>query len=155
MPDFKKMHYLSITRELPEVEELYETAYQNNPRLISKNHKLDATRFKLDAYQAEKYPVISARLQAADYAREMGSSDKYRAGIEFKIPLYQAGQENAKIKRTAGKIIQLKADRLIIKRELEQQILELWLKISNLKQQFSDPDFTMEYRDLYLERSRA
>ncbi|NOQ78389.1 MAG: hypothetical protein GQ546_03205 [Gammaproteobacteria bacterium] len=155
MPDLKKMHHLSIARELPEVEQLYETAYQQNPRLISKKHKIDAVRFKLEAFQAEKYPVISAHLQAADYARDLGSSDKYRAGIQFKVPLYQAGQENAKIKRASGKIIQLEADRLMIKRELEQQILELWLKISNLKQQFSDPDLTMEYRDLYLERSRA
>ncbi|RKZ95117.1 MAG: hypothetical protein DRQ43_05890 [Gammaproteobacteria bacterium] len=155
MPDLKNLHHLSIARELPEVEQLYETAYKHNPRLISKGHKLDAVRFKLDAFQAEKYPVISAHLQAADYGRDLGSSDKYRAGIQFKVPIYQAGQENAKIKRAAGKVIQLEADRLMIKRELEQQILELWLKISNLKQQFSDPDFNMEYRDLYLERSRA
>jgi len=155
MPDLKNLHHLSIARELPEVEQLYETAYKHNPRLISKGHKLDAVRFKLDAFQAEKYPVISAHLQAADYARDLGSSDKYRAGIQFKVPIYQAGQENAKIKRAAGKVIQLEADRLMIKRELEQQILELWLKISNLKQQFSDPDFNIEYRDLYLERSRA
>ena len=155
VPDLKSLHHLSIARELPEIELLYQTAYTQNPRLISNKHKLDAVRFKLDAFQAEKYPVISAHLQAADYGRDLGSSDKYRAGIEFKVPLYQAGQENAKIKRAAGKVIQLEADILLIKQELEQQILELWLRISNLKQQFSDPDFNIDYRDLYLERSRA
>ncbi|MDX2506315.1 MAG: TolC family protein [Gammaproteobacteria bacterium] len=155
MPDLNKLHQLSVARELKEIEPLYELAYKENPRLISLEHQLQSVRLKLDAFQAEKYPVISAHLQAADYARELGNSDKYRAGIEVKVPLYQAGQEDARIKRATGKLIQLEADKLLIKQEIEQQILELWLKISDLKQQFSDPEFTLDYRDLYLERSRA
>ena len=31
----------------------------------------------------------------------------------------------------------------------------MWLKISDLKRQFDDPDLTIDYRDLYLDRSRA
>ncbi len=154
-PNPGQLHLLSVSRELEDVELLYDTAYKHNPLLLASQHHLESVRFKLSAIQAEKYPVISARLQAADYARELGSSDKYRAGIEIRIPLYQAGQENAKIKLTTGELIQLEAKNITIKQELEQQILELWLKISDLKQQYSDPDFNMDYRDLYLDRSRA
>ncbi|MCW8930733.1 MAG: TolC family protein [Gammaproteobacteria bacterium] len=154
-PDLEQLHLLSASRELKDIEQLYEIAYEKNPRLIASNHELESVRLKISAFQAEKYPVISLNLQAADYARDLGSSDKYRAGIQVKIPLYQAGQENAKIKKVTGRLIQLEAEQLQIKRELEQQILELWLKISDLKQQYSDPDFNLEYRDLYLERSRA
>ncbi len=154
-PNLEQLHSLSVSRELKDIEQLYEIAYEQNPRLISSEHQLESVRLKLTAFQAEKYPVISAHLQAADYARELGSSDKYRAGIQIRVPLYQAGQENARIKRATGKIIQLEAEKLQTQYDLEQQILELWLKISDLKQQYSDPDFTMDYRDLYLERSRA
>ena len=140
---------------LPEIEQLYAIAEKNNPRLTSIQHKLESMRFQLTAFQAEKYPVISLHLQVADYARDLGSSDKYRAGIEIKVPLYQSGQENAKIKLATGKLIQLEAEKLTIKQELEQQILEVWLNISDLKQFFSDPDFNLDYRDLYLERSRT
>ena len=154
-PDLEQLHLLSVSRELKDIEQLYEIAYKQNPRLLASQHQLKSVRYKRDAIQAEKYPVISAHLQAADYARELGSSDKYRAGIEVRIPLYQAGQENAKIKLTMGELIQLEAEHTRIKQEIEQQILELWLKISDLKEQYSDPDFNMEYRDLYLDRSRA
>lgn len=155
LPDLEQLHLLSVKRELPDVEQLYAQAVAQNPRLMALEHKLKASRLKLEGYQAEKYPVIEAKLQAADYARELGTSDKYRAGIEVHIPLYQAGQENAKISRTTGELVQIESERLLTRQEVEQQILELWLKISDLKRQFDDPDFTIEYRDLYLDRSRA
>lgn len=154
-PNLDALPALSVSRKLEDVEQLYILANKKNPRLIAVEHELESMRLKLSAFQAEKYPVFSVHLQAADYARDLGSSDKYRAGIQVRVPLYQAGQENAKIKHAAGELIQLKAEKLQIKYELEQQVLELWLKISDLKQQYSDPDFNMEYRDLYLDKSRA
>ena len=158
-PDFNQLSLLSVDRELQEFDKLYQLALQQNSRLISHNHKLDSVRHKVNAFQAEKYPVISAHVQAADYGRELGSSDKFRAGIEFKLPLYQSGQENSRIKKATGKLIQLEAEKLRIKQELEQQILELWLQISDLKQQFSgsnsDFDISLDYRELYLDKSRA
>jgi len=154
-PDFKQLQQLSSHRELAELEQLYALAYKQNPRIIATEHKLESARLKLEGFQAEKYPVISAHLQAADYARDLGSSDKFRAGIDVMIPLYQAGQENAKIKRTSGELIQLEAEKIQLHQEIEQQVLELWLKISDLKQQYDDPDFNMDYRELYLDRSRA
>ena len=155
MPDLSRLHQLSASRELDELESFYQSAYEQNPRIISIEHQLKSVRHKLNSFQAEKYPVISAHLQAADYGRDLGGYDKYRAGIEFKVPIYQAGQENAKIKKATGKLIQLEAEKIQIRQELEQQILEVWLRITDLKQQISDPDFTLDYRDLYLERSRA
>ncbi len=154
-PDLDQLQALSVSRKLEEIEQLYAIAYQQNPRLIAAEHQLQSVRAKLEAFQAEKYPVISGHLQAADYAREFGSSDKFRAGIQIRMPLYQAGQENSRIKRASGELIQLQAEKLQLKQDIEQQILELWLRISDLQQQSSDPDFNMDYRDLYLERSRA
>ena len=154
-PDLKQLSALSIKRELQNIKQLTAQALEQNPRLLAIEQKQKSAHLKLEGYQAEKYPVIDARLQAADYARELGTSDKYRAGIEVSIPLYQAGQENAKIKRTTGELIQLESERLLMQQDIEQTILELWLKISDLKRQFNDSDFTITYRDLYLDRSRA
>ncbi len=154
-PDLEQLHSLSVKRELPGVELLYQQAFEQNPRLVALEYKLKAARLKIEGFQAEKYPVIEAKLQAADYARELGTSDKYRAGIEVSMPLYQAGQENARIRRSMGELVQLESERLLTRQEIEQQILELWLKISDLKRQFDDPDLAIDYRDLYLDRSRA
>ena len=154
-PDLEQLHLLSVKRELPDVEVLYQQAFNQNPRLVALKYKLKSARLKIEGYQAEKYPVIEAKLQAADYARELGTSDKYRAGIEVSVPLYQAGQENARIRRSTGELVQLESERLLTRQEIEQQILELWLKINDLKRQFDDPDLTIDYRDLYLDRSRA
>ncbi len=154
-PDLEQLHLLSVKRELPDVEVLYQQAFNQNPRLVALKYKLKSARLKIEGYQAEKYPVIEAKLQAADYARELGTSDKYRAGIEVSVPLYQAGQENARIRRSTGELVQLESERLLTRQEIEQQILELWLTISDLKRQFDDPDLTIDYRDLYLDRSRA
>ncbi len=155
VPDLSQIPQLSVKRELPDVKQLYHQAFEQNPRLLALQHKLQSFRFKLQGYQAEKYPVIEAKLQAADYKRKLGTADKYRAGIEIRVPLYQAGQENARIRRTTGELVQLQSQRLLMRQEIEQQILELWLKISDLKGQFDDPELAIDYRDLYLDRSRA
>ena len=159
MPDFVRLKKLSVLRSLEDLDSLYELAYKQNSRLLSHEHKLEAIRHKVDAFQAEKYPVISAHIQAADYARNLGSNDQFRAGLEIKVPLYQAGQENSKIKKATGKMILLESERIQIKYEVEQQILEFWLEISDLKQQISaensDVDVILDYRELYLDRSRA
>jgi outer membrane protein TolC len=154
-PKLENIQALSESRKLPEIDQLYAIAYQKNPRLISAEHQVKAAKLTLNAFNAEKYPIISANLQAAEYARELGSSDKFRAGIEIWVPIYQAGQEDAKIKRTHGELLQLQAEKLQLKQDIEEQILALWLRIGDLKRQASDPDFTMGYRDLYLDRSRA
>jgi outer membrane protein TolC len=154
-PDMEQLQQLSVKRKLDDVEKLYQLAYKHNPRIISLDHQLKSAHLNRQAFQSEKYPIISAHIQAAEYEREFGSSDKFRAGIEITVPLYQAGQENAKIKRASAQVMEIQSKKLQITQDLEQKILELWLKITNLKQQFSDPDFTLEYRDLYLDRSRA
>ncbi|WP_198263788.1 TolC family protein [sulfur-oxidizing endosymbiont of Gigantopelta aegis] len=154
-PKLETIQALSESRKLPEIEQLYDMAYQKNPQLISMAHQIEAAQQSLNAYSAEKYPIISANLQAAEYARELGSSDKFRAGIEIWLPLYQAGQEDAKIKRSSGELLQLQAEKLQLKQDIEEQVLALWLRISDLKRQTGDTDFAMEYRDLYLDRSRA
>lgn len=154
-PDINQLKQLSINRKLDDIEQLYKLAYKQNPRIISLEHQIKSAQLNRHSFQSEKYPVISAHLQAAEYYREFGSSDKYRAGIEISVPLYQAGQETARIKHATAVVMEIEAEKLQLKQQLENEILELWLKITELKQQFSDPDFSLEYRDLYLDRSRA
>jgi outer membrane protein TolC len=154
-PELAKIAALSPQRKLDDLDKLLAIAFENNPALQALELKIAQARLNRQSVRAEKYPVISAHLQAADYQRELNSSDRFRAGIEVSIPIYQAGQVSAKLKQAAGKLLQLEAEKQKLREEIEEQLLDLWLQIGDMQQQLTDTELNLDYHDLKLEKNRA
>lgn len=98
---------------------------------------------------------IEAELEVSDYQRESAFRDDWRASINFNIPLYMGDRTNsavliakAKHKETLAKLDESRS-------AIKIKVLELWQEIKQKNVELEGAIIKQEYRDLYLERSRA
>ncbi len=145
----------NLERKLPEVERLQELALAHNPELEALRAQVEASRGRLQAARADKYPTITGEVEAADYARELGSSDRVRAGIKFKMPLYTGGAVRAEIARQMAEMKRAAARRAQRELDVRQAVLDVWQEIYVLRARRDAARVETDYRDLYLDRSRA
>lgn len=144
-----------LDRELPAVEELQQLALAQNPQLQALREQVEAARQRVQAARAGKYPVIDGALEAAEYTRELGSSDALRGGVTLRVPLYTGGAIDSEIARRRAELKGLAARLAAREMQVRQAALELWQEVYVLRAQQDQARVTLDYRDLYLDRSRA
>ncbi len=142
-------------RELPEYETLVAKALQKNPEVLALQSELAAAQQQVDAANAKQYPRLDGELEASAYSRELGSYDRWRAGITLQVPIYSGGRIDAAVasQRAQQYAVQARLDKA--RYELRQSVLELWLELQNLRLQRDKAYAEADYRELYLDRSRA
>lgn len=142
-------------RELPEFERLLELALHNNPEIRGYEAEVTAAEDRVAAARAERGPRLDGELEASNYSRELGSSDRWRAGVTLQVPIYTGGRTDAAIAAAQARRYQAQARLDQARYDLRQQVLELWLAIQQLKLQRDKAYSEQDYRELYLDRSRA
>lgn len=155
LPDLATIPSLSMKRELPELNVIETRILQGNQELKQLTTQLEAEKFQFQAYKANRYPVVTAELEGTWYSRELGGSDKARAGVTVRVPIYQGGEYQANLELSKSKIMSLQASIDILKMQLKQQALEIWLELSSLKQQHRQVESALDYREMYLDKSRT
>jgi outer membrane protein TolC len=145
-----------IAREPPEYEQLVEIALAENTQLRAWREQVRAARQRVDARRAERRPTLSAELQAGWWAREFGGDrNPLSAGVVLDIPLYQGERVSAGVDREQAALLLSQARTREYEHELRQAVLETWLAIQTLRTQREQAQVHADYRDLYLDRSRA
>jgi outer membrane protein TolC len=142
-------------RELPEFEQLLESALQSNPGIKALQAELTAAQQRVEAARADQLPRLDGELEASDYSRELGSSDRWRAGVTLQVPLYSGGRVDAAVAAQRAHWYKVQAKLQQTRYDLRQQVLELWLAVQKLKLQRDKAYSEQDYRELYLDRSRA
>jgi outer membrane protein TolC len=142
-------------RKLPEYEELVSQAMAGNLNLIAYQSELEATRHRMEASRSTNYPVLSGDVQASYYNREFGSRNPFEAGVTLDIPLYTGDRKAAATTEDHAEFMRLQAEMKNEEFAIRQQLLEAWQKIQVLKAQREQASTLSEYRELYLDRSRA
>jgi outer membrane protein TolC len=142
-------------RKLPEYEELVAKALAGNQNLIAYKTELEATRHQMEASRSTNYPVLTGDVQASYYNREFGSRNPFEAGVTLDIPLYTGDRKVAATTEDHAEFMRLQAEMKSEEYAIRQQLLEAWQKIQVLKAQREQASTLSEYRDLYLDRSRA
>ena len=117
--------------------------------------QLAAAQARLDRARAGGGPVIDAEMEAAEYSRDGSSRDPFRVGLVFKMPLYTGGSVDADIASEQAGITRLRADMLAKEMDVNQRLLERWQDIYVLHAQRDEVAVLQDFRDLYLDRSRA
>jgi outer membrane protein TolC len=140
---------------LPDYERLLADAQQHNSTLQALQMELDAARARVDAARSEKLPRLDAELEASSYSRDIGSNDRWRAGVTLSVPLYNGDRINAAVAREQASLLRLQAQLDLARQELRQALLENWLELQYSMQQREQAKSELEYRELYLDRSRA
>jgi outer membrane protein TolC len=142
-------------RELPAVEQLYALAESGNRRLASLRLEAEAASQRIAARRADRRPLLTLEAEAAHYERVLGSRDPLAAGLVLDIPLYSGGRVDAAVAREQANLYDVQARLRQHELDLRQAVLETWLEIQRLRTQRDHARATADYRDLYLDRSRA
>ncbi|HED16702.1 MAG TPA: transporter [Gammaproteobacteria bacterium] len=142
-------------RKLPDLEQLHKQAKENNPVILALRRQMAAAQSRLERARAGDGPVIDAEMEVSQYSRETSGRDPFRVGLVFKVPLYTGGAVDADIARERAGITRLRADVLAKEMDVNQRLVERWQDIYVLQAQRDEVTVLQDFRDLYLDRSRA
>ena len=141
--------------ELPGLAELTTEVLRNNRHLQALRADTEAARERLQAARALDRPVISGRAQASEYERETSSNDPWVVGVLLEVPLYTGGRSAAERARARAELQRSQAQAARVELELRQELGILWEEIQVLRASREETQTRTDYRELYLDRSRA
>ena len=142
-------------RALLEFGILIEKALKNNRQLAALESELLSARAQVEAARSPYRPDVSAVLERGEYSRELGSHDKWRAGLQMTWPLYSGGQSDTAADKAQIKVNQILYQRRQIELDIRQKIWDMTEEFALLKVQRQASDVFSSYRELYMDRSRA
>ncbi len=144
-----------LARPVPEYQQILQHLLQNNDALKQKTLLVEAAQQALKAARSQRYPSISADLAAYAWERKLRRRNDAVAGLHLDVPLFQGGQVKAAIGEAQAELVQARADRRKVELALYASAMELSGRLSNLKDEKESLKTLLDYRDYYLERSRA
>ena len=144
-----------LIRSLPEVEILQAQAMQNSNVLRALRAQIAAGQAQLAAARAGDNPVLYGGAQANAYSKERANYDKWRVSVQLEVPLTTGGRVDADAAKQQAEVYRLQAELVAAEEQIKQTVLELWLDLDALLIQREQMRAQMDYRELYLDRSRA
>jgi outer membrane protein TolC len=143
-------------REIPkDIDEWLASIEKENPLLHALSAKVESAQKRLASARDITNPVLSGQVEVSKYAREMGGYDNWRAGVTLDIPLRTSGKAKAVVAKSRAELIQAKAEMEQVRLKLRQSLVDEWSKLNTLKIERDRVAALSDYRDLYLDRSRA
>ncbi len=144
-----------VRRDIPEVAAWFTRAEAANPELIALQVAVQGAREHLSAAQAGSYPVLNGQAEVSAYSRESGGNDPWRVGVSLDVPLTTGGETQAQIGQRRAELQAARAHLERRRREIREAVLESWSTLHSLRARRQELAVQAEYRDLYLDRSRA
>ncbi|HEB57835.1 MAG TPA: TolC family protein [Gammaproteobacteria bacterium] len=141
--------------ELPEVETLQAEALENNLELRALRASLDAAREQLVAAGSVHGPVLRGEAAAFEQSREIGSRERWRAGVVLELPLLDGGESDAAVAQAQAEVFRLEAELARREQIIRLGVLDLWMKLDGLRIQREGVEAELDYRELYLDEARS
>lgn len=142
-------------RDLPEVESLIQEALANNPGLRALRAQVQSAQEGTRAARAEARPMVYGEVEGAYYTRNLSSRDRFRAGVQVEVPLYQGGAVAASVARQQAEVQRLQAILMVEEMRVREAVLDAWLELQTLQARREEVGVLRQYRDLSLDRIRA
>ena len=148
---------LNYVNEKPpgDVDQFMQQAMDNNPQLKAMRLRVEAAGNRVKSARAGTRPLLKGRLEVSDYAREMGGYNDYEASLILDVPLWTGGAVQANVAKENADMQRLKSQLRAQEMQVQQAVLETWQTLGTLSVQREEMQTLMDYRDLYLDRSRA
>lgn len=134
---------------------LVKQAFKYSLLLNIQQGKLALARQAIQLADHQVSPKLDAELEISDYARQGSTRDDWRATIYFDFPLYSGGRERSARNIAITKHRQALSDVQKVRSEVRIQVLQLWQAIRQNSLRLGGEMINQEYRDMYLDRSRA
>ncbi len=145
----------NLKRKLAEVDIYQQTAMENNTLVNALRMQVEAAQQSVSQARASNNPSLVGQVGAYSYERELGSSDKWRAGVTLKVPLWTGGSTDASTASAQAELYRHRARLRDLEINIEQAVLEIWLELDALRVRLEEMETAADYRELYLDRSRA
>ena len=146
---------LVLSRELPDIDELQKEVLKTNLGLLALRQQVESAQQRVLSARARKKPTIDLELQAAGYSRKFRSSDKYRGGFVFEMPLSSSGALDAAIAQQRSQLLEARARLRKAEMDVQQQVLESWQLLTVGKARRDEAAVFSEYRDAALDKDRG
>ena len=140
---------------LPEYDALLDQVLRQNPALHALRAQVESAEAALAAARRSYGPVLSGEVEAAVYNRNTGSTHPLGAALVLEVPLLNGGARDAEVAQARAALRQSRAELAAAEHGLRQQVLDLWLQLGNLRTRLAGLAVRGDYRELYLDRSRA
>lgn len=144
-----------LDAEPPQLPALADAVLESNPRLQSLRAAAEAGRERLQAARALDRPVITGLARANEYQRQTGSTDPWSVGVQVEVPLYTGGRSAAERAQARAELTRSEAQLAQAELRLRQDVHALWEEIQVLRASREETRTRLDYRELYLDRSRA
>ncbi len=144
-----------LTSPLPEYDTLLAEALDNNPMLKRLQARLEALDAQRKAVRAGRHPDLYLQLEANEYRQSFGSRTPWRAIVGLEVPLYQGGRIDAGLAAVEASRQKLLAEQRLARFTLRERLLQTLQEIETLQLQLRQAAIREDYRELYLDRSRA
>ena len=140
---------------MPDYQALLAQALELNPELIAQSQKVDSILAEVDASKLQNRPKLDSELELGNYERRYGEGAKWRVGLNFKLPLLQGGKDKAETARLMAELMEEQAQLKLMQNAMRKTVLQLVQEIEALQVARQASKVELEYRDLYLDRSRS
>lgn len=142
-------------RKPPEYEELLNHVLAANPGLQAMRQELEAAEQAVQVARAGGRPQLDAEAQASAWERAFGARNSWQVGLNLRIPIYQGGRTGAAVAESAAQRDRLRAEVQLAEYRLRETTLALLQQLEVLQVQRESARIRSNFRDLYLDRSRA
>ncbi len=153
--DLVRPELFSLERVVPEFDDLEAVVLESNAGLRMSRAKLTAARARIGAAKAQANPSIDGEIMAGIQTRESSSANYLSGALVLEIPLTTGGRMEADIRRHEAEYTRAKAQQLGAELAVRQRVLESWLELGALQNALREGRVVEDYRELYLDRSRA
>lgn len=137
------------------VDLLVQQAFNYSLAMKIQAKKLQIARQQIELADHTVGPRLDAELEFSDYARDASTRDDWRATIYFDVPLYAGNTEKSALDVARAQHQQALAEFQKYRSELRVEVLKLWQTILQNRIRLEGELVRQEYRDMYLDRSRA
>lgn len=144
-----------LDRELPNVQELRNRAWQANPKLVEARQRMEAARARTDASQAQYWPRITGEVVAQRYARSFDFRNDLEAAIRLEAPLYEGGRVSARVDEARARTQQARARWLQLRQTVEENIYQAHLAVQTWQEKRQAAETEVEYRQLRTDLART
>jgi len=146
---------IDAQRKLPEdVNMLVTRALQNSLEARVANANTRAAQAAIAIAESEGGPSLDLELELSTYQRETNTRDDWRAGLYIEIPLYN-GSSPARVNLAMAQYRQAMAGQQQLESHLRLEVLRLWQQLQQLQLEIAGRNIERDYRERYLDRSRA
>ena len=153
--ELERPRLADIGRDIPDVDDWFRRAEAANPELLALQAAVQGAQARLSAAQATRRPILSGEADVSAYSREQGNYAPWRVAISIDVPITTGGESDAEISQRRAELLDARARHERRRREIREAVLDSWSALHSLRARRQELAVLADYRDLYLDRSRA